>query len=202
MDIDYSNTLNGTKARGENDEKHICLAEGTLVLTKRGYIPIESVKIGDETLTHTGSWKKIVAVAKTGENKETVRVNAQGVPNLICTPNHNIWSRDRKLGTRAKILTSVPQWNEAKDLLGKYVNQKMPPIVESCVSAQEWWIIGRWIADGHVDVRGHQFFVSIGDSKAEQFREMEKNCRSSKNWRKQRNSTCQCSRSSKLDMHT
>ena len=69
MDIDYSNTLNGTKARGENDEKHICLAEGTLVLTKRGYIPIESVKIGDETLTHTGSWKKIVAVAKTGENK-------------------------------------------------------------------------------------------------------------------------------------
>ena len=50
----------------------------------------------------------------------------------------------------------------------------MPPIVESCVSAQEWWIIGRWIADGHVDVRGHQFFVSIGDSKVEQFREMAK----------------------------
>lgn len=24
MDIDYSNTLNGTKARGDNDEKHIC----------------------------------------------------------------------------------------------------------------------------------------------------------------------------------
>ena len=24
MDIDYSNTLNGTRARGENDEKHIC----------------------------------------------------------------------------------------------------------------------------------------------------------------------------------
>jgi len=174
MDIDYSNTLNGTKARGENDEKHICLAEGTLVLTKRGYVPIETVKIGDETLTHTGSWKKIVAVAKTGENKETIRVNAQGVPNLICTPNHNIWSRDRKLGTRAKILTSVPQWNEAKDLLGKYVNQKLPPIVESCVSEQEWWIIGRWIADGHVDVRGHQFFVSIGDNKVDHFMEMAK----------------------------
>ena len=60
MDIDYGNTLNGTKARSENDEKHICLAEGTLVLTKRGYIPIESVKIGDETLTHTGSWKNPV----------------------------------------------------------------------------------------------------------------------------------------------
>ena len=24
MDIDYSNTLNGTRARGDNDEKHIC----------------------------------------------------------------------------------------------------------------------------------------------------------------------------------
>ena len=174
MDINQSKTLNAVAGRESGDEKHICLAEGTLVLTKRGYVPIETVKIGDETLSHTGSWKKIVALAKTGENRETVRVNAQGVPNLICTPNHNIWSRDRKLGTRAKILTSVPQWNEAKDLLGKYVNQKLPPIVESCVSAQEWWIIGRWIADGHVDVRGHQFFVSIGDNKVEHFMEMAK----------------------------
>ena len=174
MDIDYSNTLNAVSGREGNDEKHICLAEGTLVLTKRGYVPIETVEIGDETLTHTGSWKRIVALAKTGENKDTVRVNAQGVPNLICTPNHNIWSRDRKLVTRAKVLTSVPQWNEAKDLLGKYVNQKLPPIVESCVSAQEWWIIGRWVADGHLDVRGHQFIVSIGDNKVEQFREMAK----------------------------
>lgn len=174
MDIDYSNTLNAVSGREGGDEKHICLAEGTLVLTKRGYVPIEAIEIGDETLTHTGSWKKIVALAKTGENKDTVRVNAQGVPNLICTPNHNIWSRDRKLGTRAKVLTSVPQWNEAKDLIGKYVNQKLPPIVESCVSAQEWWIIGRWIADGHLDVRGHQFIVSIGDNKVEQFREMAK----------------------------
>ena len=66
-------------------------------------------------------------VKKWDVHKETIRVKAQGVPNLICTPNHNIWSRDRKLGTRAKILTSVPQWSEAKDLLGKYVNQKMPP---------------------------------------------------------------------------
>lgn len=173
-DINYSNTLNLKGSRDEKDEKHICLADGTLVLTKRGYVPIETVKIGDETLTHTGSWKKIVALAKTGENKETIRVNAQGVPNLICTPNHNIWSRDRKLGTRAKVLTSVPQWNEAKDLLGKYVNQKLPPIVESCVSEQEWWIIGRWIADGHVDVRGHQFFVSIGDNKVDHFIEMAK----------------------------
>lgn len=31
MDIDYSNTLNGTKARGDNDEKHICpLQLGTI----------------------------------------------------------------------------------------------------------------------------------------------------------------------------
>ena len=76
MDIDYGNTLNGTKARGENDEKHICLAEGTLVLTKRGYIPIESVKIGDETLTHTGSWKKIVWYRDWETDRKSTRLNS------------------------------------------------------------------------------------------------------------------------------
>ena len=169
MDIDYSKTLNGIKGRDENDEKHICLAKGSLVLTKRGYIPIENVVVGDETLTHTGKWRKVLVTKKTGINKECVKVKAKGVPNLICTPNHKIYSRDRVLKGKNHILVSEIQWNEASTLSGKYVNQKLPPVVDSPISNQEWWIIGRWCADGHVDCRGRQFFVSIGNNKLDDF---------------------------------
>lgn len=168
-DIDYSNTLNKMNARSEKDEKHICLAEGSLVLTKRGYIPIENVVVGDETLTHLGQWKRILAVAKTGENKETVQVNAIGVPLLKCTPTHQIYARDRKLTGRKKLLSSEIEWVNAKNLKGMYVNAKLPEVVKTSISDKELWIMGRWLADGHIDVRGHQFFISIGKDKYNEF---------------------------------
>jgi intein/homing endonuclease len=49
------------------------------------------------------------------------------------------------------------------------VNLILPPVVESSISAKEWWIIGRWIADGHIDVRGHQYFISVGKRKFDEF---------------------------------
>ncbi len=169
MDIDYSNTLNATSARDSNDEKHICLAQGTLILTKRGYVPIENVEIGDETITHMGRWRKIVAKAKTKENAQVVKVNAVGVPNLICTPNHKLWARERIFVGRDKHFSTSPNWVESKDTKGMYINQKLPDIVDSPITEDEWWVIGRWVADGHIDARGHQFFVSIGDSKFVEF---------------------------------
>lgn len=168
-DIDYSNTLNKMNARSEKDEKHICLAKGSLVLTKRGYIPIEDVEIGDETLTHTGNWKKIIAKGKTGDNEQTVQINAIGVPLLKCTPTHKIYARERRLTGRKKQLTSKIEWIPANNMHGKYVNAKLPEVVDTSIPDKELWIMGRWLADGHMDIRGHQFFVSIGDAKYNEF---------------------------------
>lgn len=169
MDIKRTDVLNGAEGTAQGDEKHICLAEGSLVLTRRGYIPIERVEVGDETLTHNGRWRKIVAVAKTGTDKECVRVNAQGVPNLICTPNHKIWARGREIDKKRKLCSS-PDWVEAGSLNRMYVNLQLPPVEDSPISADEWWLIGRWVADGHIDVREHQFFVSIGSNKMDYFK--------------------------------
>ena len=81
MDIKQSETLQRRSAREEKDERHICFAEGTLILTKRGYIPIENIIVGeDETLTHKGRWRKIIGKAMTQEDAGVIQTCAVGVP--------------------------------------------------------------------------------------------------------------------------
>ena len=175
-DINQSDTLNARLAREDNDERHICLAEGTLVLTKRGYIPIEDIVAeDDDVLTNSGVWHKVIAKAKTGESVPVVQTIAQGVPKLITTPEHKImakkfhyWgSRERKDALHLE----QEEWTMAKDCENHYLKSVTPPEIESNISPQEWWIIGRWLADGHIDARGRQFFISVGYSKWERFKE-------------------------------
>ncbi|MGJ0847433.1 DNA methyltransferase [Tissierella praeacuta] len=175
MDIQRTDVLNVQQAREDKDEKHICLAEGTLVLTQRGYIPIEDVEIGDLTLTHKGNWKPILAKKLTRENTPVVQTHAQGVPHLITTPDHRIWAREGKeYKPKETMRKAEPNWVESQNLDIHYVNQKLPPIMESQISEKEWWIIGRWLADGHLDARGHQYFISVGKDKWEEFESMAK----------------------------
>ena len=174
-DINQSETLNRMFS-DEESEKHICLAEGTLILTKKGYIPIEDVEIGmDEVLTNSGEWHKVIAKAKTRENADVVQIKANGVPKLILTPDHQVMCK-KGYGTSPKknLARTYEQWTEASDLIGCYAKSVLPPVIESNIEADEWWIIGRWVADGHIDARGHQFFISVGNYKWNAFEEKAK----------------------------
>lgn len=154
-DINRMRTLNGDQAN-RAVEKHVCLARGSLVLTReRGYVPIETVQVGEHALTHRGRWQPVLAARQTGY-RPTITVRAQGVPGLTLTPDHKLWarvtdwSRERDGAERA-----TPQWVPAEATLGGYVNLKLPDTWPSVVdSAQHWWIVGRWIADGHWEARG------------------------------------------------
>lgn len=173
-DINQSNTLQRKSARTDKDERHICFAEGTLVLTKRGYIPIEDVIVGqDETLTHTGAWKLIIGKSKTQCDAPVIQTRAIGVPHLISTPNHKLFAKHpaQQKDRKAAVDKARPEWIEAQNAEGCYLGSILPPEQDSDISAQEWWIIGRWLADGHRDVRDKQFFVSIAKSKYEAFEE-------------------------------
>src|SRR4249920_2076701 len=59
----YSQTLPGRRldprAAFFLDELHLCLAAGTLVLSRDGYVPIETVNVGDRVLTHAGRWRRV-----------------------------------------------------------------------------------------------------------------------------------------------
>jgi DNA modification methylase len=154
MDINPSDTLQHRSARENDDERHICLAEGSLVLTREhGYLPIEMVEPGERVLTHRGRWMPVLAKRCNG-NAETVSVSAQGVANLVLTPDHKIYVRQAS-GAYAKksAMETSPDWVNASETLGSYVNMQLPPVEDSVLTEDEWWIIGRWLGDGHRGTR-------------------------------------------------
>jgi len=158
-DVNRMRTLNGEQAR-KDLQFHICLARGSLVLTSEGYKQIQDVFPGDMVLTHKGRWRPVLAVQNTGR-REAVTIRAQGVPGLTLTPDHKLWARivrgnawDRWHSRKAAQKVE-PRWEEAKNLVGSYINQKLPPVERVHISDEQyWWIIGRWLADGHIDYTG------------------------------------------------
>lgn len=171
--IRETDVLDGWKsARQKDEEKHVCLARGSLVLTRSGYKPIESVAVGELVLTHRGVWRPVLAKACNGLRR-AIRVEAQGVPGLIATPSHLLYARShvgrgRWPGMRGGItqarkraMRADPTWLRADATLGSYLCLPLPKVEHSQYSAHEWWIIGRWLGDGHIDARG-RLHISCG----------------------------------------
>jgi DNA modification methylase len=154
-DVTRMKTLNSEQAR-KGFEQHVCLAVGSLVLTKeRGYVPIQEVRVGQHALTHLGRWRPVLAVQNTGV-RPVVTLRAQGVPGLTLTPDHKVWCRkSKRVREREGAEYIAPEWVQAIDSLGGgYVNSKLPPEEETANDPFDWWVAGRWLADGHWEVRG------------------------------------------------
>lgn len=173
-DVNRMLTLNGDQAK-RAVEQHVCLARDSLVLTKRGYIPIQDVLVGDLVLTHEGRWKPVQVVANTGI-RPAVNLRAQGVAALTLTPEHKVWARKSDWArARDGAERSDPQWIRSDESVGGYVNLKLPPVEDCDLTEAECWLLGRWLADGHVGTRG-DFHVSIGPDKLEEFTRMAGDC--------------------------
>lgn len=98
LDIDIGK-LNGPEIINKIVEKHerygsiitvesnACFVPGTKVLTKRGYVPIETVAVGDEVWTHAKRWRPVTKVI-TGTSKTTTTARGKGGLDITCSPNH------------------------------------------------------------------------------------------------------------------
>lgn len=102
-----------------------CFPAGTLILTKGGYAPIESVRVGDEVLTHKGRWRPVTAVG--GQLADTVEVKGQGHFGIITTRDHPFltygdeWTPAGELiGKRWATVASVPSCDPPKIVSGKH----------------------------------------------------------------------------------
>ncbi|MBM0235895.1 hypothetical protein JNW88_00135 [Micromonospora sp. ATA32] len=153
-DVNRMLTLNTEQSR-RAQQMHVCLARDSLVLTRGGYKPIQQVQAGELVLTHKGRWRPVLAVQNTGV-RPVVNLRAQGVPGLVLTPDHKVWARKTDWArARDGAERAEPGWVPASESVGGYVNLKLPPAeTPSTADLRYWWIVGRWLADGHIDQRG------------------------------------------------
>ena len=69
-----------------------CVAEGTRVLTQKGYVPIENIRIGDLIFNGNGDLTKVTNVWYKGIKNCTWTVCANNQFKIATTPDHKFWN--------------------------------------------------------------------------------------------------------------
>jgi intein/homing endonuclease len=104
-----------------------CFTPGQAVITKNGSKNIEDIEIGDEVLTHTGVFKKVVATMNRFYEGEVLKIYPFGREPIICTPEHEIlhkkWERSYKQEGSVKL---SGQLRETGDVTFKPANSLSP----------------------------------------------------------------------------
>jgi len=73
----------------------ICFEPNTLIMTKKGLIPIQDIKTGDEVLTHKNRYCSVTKIYKRKYNDNLVGITTTGNCNPVyMTPNHPVWTSD------------------------------------------------------------------------------------------------------------
>lgn len=154
-----------------------CFVKGTKVLTDIGYKNIEDLKAGDMVLTHKNRYMPIVNIG--GEcNKEIYSLRVQGFLKTKCTDYHPFYCKRNK--------NSKPEKIKLKDIkkgyyIGSHINNES--INNFNLSNEDCWILGRYVADGHirkekrkgrVNSYYYQCILSIGDDKVDELKKIVK----------------------------
>lgn len=74
----------------EDANNHGCIAEGQRILTARGLVPIEAVKIGDLVQTRRGL-RRVIDAGVTGRNMNVLEIKTT-TGTIVCTPDHRVWT--------------------------------------------------------------------------------------------------------------
>lgn len=94
-----------------------CFVAGTKVLTNKGYKSIESIKIGEQVITHNGRLQTVIGTNTRLETNTIIDING-----IHCTPNHQFYVVHKE---DAKFLndnnpTTYAKWISAGDLSEDY----------------------------------------------------------------------------------
>ncbi|MCM1218252.1 MAG: DNA (cytosine-5-)-methyltransferase [Lachnospiraceae bacterium] len=151
-----------------------CFVAGTQIQTKQGLKNIEDIEIGDEVLTHTNTYHRVVTPMKKTFSGELYHIkSANG--EIVCTPEHPFYIRELTRqwnGEKYIRCFDNPVWKEAKYLkkgyyLGTPVNQeskfpdwngvelhnwghnRLSNMLSNLFTSQSfWYLMGRYIGDG------------------------------------------------------
>ena len=125
---------------------------GTLVLTDKGHMPIETVKVGDKVLTMNNRFEEVIEVNKKQISGQ-YRIQTQGSPATFVHGNQLFYVREKKQKWNNELqiserFFSEPKWKKAKDLtkndfvmMGKVHKEKnLLNITED-----DCWLLGKFL---------------------------------------------------------
>ena len=121
-----------------------CVRGDMMVTTSEGHIAMGILKVGDMVLTHKGRFRPVTAYAMTGVH-ETVRVWVTGGSDLVCTPNHLVYTREILSDGNCRRV-SEPRWKPAGELeptdyvarLVSYFEEPVGPVSSLFIDGI-WW---------------------------------------------------------------
>ena len=152
--------------------ENVCFTADTLVACHGGYKRIADIAVGDNVRTLSGEYHPVARLYKTPK-QEVMKVKVSGGEDLTVTPNHPFYVREKiYVNAAKKRIFSEPTWIRADELtknhLVGYLIDK-PTLPDDFISSDEAWAIGRWIADGSVDLSksSQRIFISCGLKKAD-----------------------------------
>jgi len=122
-----------------------CFTKSNFVLTNKGYVFINELKVGMKVLTHKNRYKKILAIGS--DIKETCIVKSQGAIDITTTTNHPFYISEKN-----KNVYNNPIWKEVQnfDKTDKVISIKNKSKINQKFSDIDLYILGRFLADGYV----------------------------------------------------
>ena len=154
--------------------ENVCFEGNTLITCESGYKNIKDVCIGDKVKTLSGKFLPVVKTYRT-DSVDTIKVHVSGGEDIVCTENHPFYVRE-KIYTGNIRSISEPKWVCAGELTKNHLvayRLDEPSLPENFISKEEAWALGRYIADGSVDLKKNtpRIFISVGDYKIDEARE-------------------------------
>ena len=124
---DYINYLrNGhvflSCARSEGWNLPLCVPAGKLIFSNNSFIPIESIKINDLVISHTGQEQKVLKTFKNKYDGDITKINLYNdFETLELTPEHPVYciKRNKFITSKGKfdnIPNIKPEWINSKDI--------------------------------------------------------------------------------------
>lgn len=149
-----------------------CFGKDTLVITKNGAIPIQSVMIGDKVLTHLGRFRKVTKIFKRSINKSICLYGGSSSEFIITTPTHPFegfygeWVAAKDVKIFSHIIQSTTcKTEKTKFKLPEkiYHSQNKLPI-NTPIDKEFMTFIGWYIAEGHCEKGSVNFTLSAEEN--------------------------------------
>lgn len=120
-----------------------CFVAGTLVLTSRGYIPIEDVQVGDLVFTHKNRWKKVLRTGSKESETYVLKGNSGSVQ-IETTANHPFYALES--------VDSDYSWICADEMKNKYFSvinsiSSFNDIVVPDCGVESLFLAGAWLGE-------------------------------------------------------